>query len=490
MRSDILGCHGGRAVTPHLDALAGRASDFRRHFANSPVCVPSRATLYTGRYPRAHAVLENDVRLAPEEAHLFKILQASGYRIGYFGKNHLLPDDEFAANLDAYDAVHGTDKAPEFSDYRTLSRDAMHRMETMGCHAGAAFHDCPDAATPTGRITHAVEAFLDGAPADRPWCAVASYYDPHAPHLAPRRFASLHPPKDLTLPPFMPGELARVSPRSAIKWQAQGADHATDDEKRHYLSVYLSMCSYVDEQVGRLVRLIDSRGETADTVILFVSDHGDFCWQHGMCKKDLVLWDALLHIPLLISWPGEVRSQSVNTMTSQVDLLPSLLDLLGLERPAGLQGRSLAPLLRGEPLPDEDAVFAEVCHPWMRNPYSSYADFDAAWKAARHHDDDPLRYTASYNIPGDHVVGVRTRHWKYIRFAHGFEELYDLEADPAERRNLALEPALSDNALLSMRSVLLDAIIRARDPLTPLQRAALHQAFPRWKSVREGCLSA
>jgi arylsulfatase A-like enzyme len=358
-------------------------------------------------------------------------------------------------------------------------------METAGCHAGAAFHDCPDAATPTGRITLAVEAFLDSAPDDHPWCAVASYYDPHAPHLAPRRFSALHPPESLTLPPFTREELSRVSSRSTIKWQAQGADHATDDEKRHYLSVYLSLCSYVDEQVGRLVRMVERRGESADTVIVFVSDHGDFCWQHGMCKKDLVLWDALLHIPFVIAWPGVIRHQVVDTLTGQVDVLPSLIDLLDLERHPGVQGRSLAPLVRDGHLLAEKAVFAEVCHSWMQNPYSSYAEFAAAWQAARNNAHDPLHYTAPYNVPGDHVMAVRTRKWKYIRFGSGFEELYDLENDPGERRNLVSVTARDDGTLLHMRSLMLDATIRAGDPLSPRQRAALRAAFPRWRNALE-----
>lgn len=484
MRFDALGCHSQHGFTPNLDRLAAEGSDLRQHFANAPVCVPSRSTIFTGRHSHAHRVLENDARLAPHEAHLFKVLKEADYRLGYFGKNHLLPEPELAANCDARDECGRKSHAtPEQAEYARLCGEAGERMRTIGAFAGAAFHDLPDEATGTGRIGDAAVGFLEASQDPRPWCAVASFHDPHAPHLAPRRFAQHHPADRIELPPWSSEELDTKPPRSRIKRQAQGSPRADDAARRHFLSVYRSMCSFVDEQVGRIVAAADRRGDASRTLVVFLSDHGDFCWQHGMCKKDLVLWDALLHVPCLFRWTGTLPAgRSPDTLTDHTDIVPSLLDLLGLETPQGVHGRSLAPLLRGETEDQKDVVFAEVCHPWMENPYPTFEAFHEAWQSAQASDQPhPLKWTAPFNVPGDYVKGVRTRDWKYTRLGSGFEELYDLAADPGERRNLA--PAATGETLArlqEMRLLFLDQLMKSADPRSPKDDAALATHYPSW----------
>lgn len=439
-RFDAMSAHGGIACTPHLDAVAAQGVDLRRHYAQSPVCVPSRSTLFTGRHPQAHGVMENFARINESEVHLFKVLKAAGYWLAYHGKNHLLPDAEMAANFD-----HFTD--PEFDEfgdplrapYVALERESLRRLATHGSFASAAFHDFPDEITTTGVIARQAKESLASAPVDRPWCLVASFYDPHVPHLAPRRFAARHPPEAMPLPPLPAGDPFAGKPdRLRIKYHAQGSDRATDEDRRNYLAVYASMVDFVDEQLGGVLAALRDRSDAGRTMVVFTSDHGDFAWHHGLCKKDLVLYEDLLHVPAVIAWPGTIQPARVDqTFTQHSDLMPTLLDLAGLDRPAGCQGRSFAALLKGEAREHRAATYAEICFPWMRNPYPDYKAFRAAWD--QHPPGRPPG--ASYNVPGDHSKSVRTADWSYLWYGDGFEELYDLRTDPDEWTNLAGDAA-------------------------------------------------
>src|SRR5690606_21687840 len=109
-----------------------------------------------------------------------------------------------------------------------------------------------------------------------------------------------------------------------IKHRAQGSDKATDEDKRRYLSAYNSMCSFVDEQVGNILAMLRQRPDADRTIVVFTSDHGDFAWHHGLCKKDLMLCEDLLHVPAIIHWPERFGHQVVeNTYTEHVDWMPT-----------------------------------------------------------------------------------------------------------------------------------------------------------------------
>ncbi len=483
-RFDSPSAHGGVARTPHTDALAATGADLRRHYAQSPVCVPSRSTLFTGRYPSAHGVMENFVRIGGNETHLFKVLQKAGYRLAYHGKNHLLPPAEMSANLDEFSEPEFNDGGdPRRAAYIALERESLARLSTHGSFASAMFHDFPDEVTTTGVIADKVRATLDRAPTDRPWCTVASFYDPHVPHLAPRRFAERHPAVAMSLPALPAGDLFAGKPRRLrIKHQAQGADRATEADKRHYLSVYASMAAFVDEQIGRILSALRDRPDADRTIVVFTSDHGDFCWHHGLCKKDLVLYEDLLHVPAVIHWPAAVAPRIVDhAFTEHADLMPTLLDLAGLPVPPGCQGRSFAPLLRGESMALRNATYAEVCFPWMRNPFSDYAAFRAAWENAER-SPTAERRGANYNVPGDHTRAVRTAEWSYLWYGDGFEELYHLEHDADEWHNLATDPAHAET-LAAMRTLLREKEAQARESRSPASIAAAAAEYPDWISA-------
>jgi arylsulfatase len=194
---------------------------------------------------------------------------------------------------------------------------------------------------------------------------------------------------------------------------------------RRYVAVYSAMITHVDEQIGRILDRIDSLGLVRDTIVLFTSDHGEFRGEHGMVEKDLLLYDCLLRVPCMIRWTGEIERRRSDALAEQIDLYPTLAELAGVPLPKGIQGRSLAALLRGDAIAHRTEVHAEVCQPDARNPFPDYESFRSGWDRA------------PFNVPGDHLKMIRTREHKYVWSPEGDRELYDLIADPGERTNLA-----------------------------------------------------
>jgi len=436
-RFDALSCHGGIARTPNLDRLAEQSVDLRQHHSQCPVCVPSRSVIFSGRYPQKTNVFENDTRVAPELTDVFHAFGSGGYRLGYFGKDHFFPDDP-------NDFVHDFDDGepepdhPRHAEYKRLLRETGRRLVEEGCHASGIFHDLPDELTTTGCIGAAARRFLNQTPTDQPFFAVVSFHDPHVPHLAPQRFAELYPTEQIPLPAGWAGQdVVTKHPRFGIKRQAQQSHLADPESVRHYLAVYAAMVSFVDEQVGSILDTLAARPDAEDTLIVFTSDHGDFGFDHGMSKKDLVLLDSLLHVPCLVRWPGSSRRDAVEAITEHVDLAPTLLDFAGLPAPVGLQGKSLGPLLRGHADTHKTETLSLICPPGWTCPYAEFAQFRNDWEAAQTAEQHPLKHTAPFNVPGDHCRSLRTADWRYTLYEDGFEELYQLAKDPQEWHNLA-----------------------------------------------------
>ncbi len=478
-RFDALGANGNTVIqTPNLDRLAAAGINAQRFYTNSPVCVPSRCNLFTGRYPHAHRVRENHNLLeCGREIHLFRALKKAGYRIGYVGKNHLLEKEEFA-NFNFVDLQSDFGKEPEQELLNTYYKERCERLNAEGkpeiWRAGS-FHDFPDECTRTHRTVTGALRFLRERAANEPFCLCVSFSDPHVPHLAPRRFEAMYPPEKLQLYPMREGELDEKARRFHIKWRGQKADTADDAGRRHYMAVYYAMISFVDEMVGKLLDELDAQVLENDTIVVFTSDHGDFCFEHNMCKKDLVLLESLLHVPFLLRWPGRLPSRVVDhTFMEQVDVMPTLLDALGLKIPFGVQGKSLLPLLRGERNSHKDAVYGEVCPPWLYNMFEDYAAFEAhhgSWAAT------PM------NVPGDFNKTVRTHEYRYVWYGAGEEELYDLEKDPHEQFNVAADPAYAE-AKNTMKLRLFEWYALSEDPLDPLCVRQLQHEYDGWETGR------
>lgn len=473
-RFDALGANGNRIIkTPNLDALAAGSANLKKYFVNSPVCVPSRCNMFTGRYPHSHRIRENHSVLEyGREIHLFRALKQAGYHLGYVGKNHLLETPEFE-NFDFHDIKAGENEKPLMEWYAGEKRKLM-EAGTPELWRAPMFHDFPEETTSTGKTGAAGIRYLKERDKKKPFCLCVSFHDPHVPHLAPRKFEKLYPPDALELYGYEKDELSNRPSRYEMKWRAQKSDRADDAGRRHYMAVYYAMISWIDEQVGKLLAELDGQGIAQETIVVFTTDHGEFCFEHNMFKKDLVLLDSLLHVPCLMRWPGKIVPRAINdTLIEQVDLMPTLLELMGVETPLGVQGSSFASLLKGERSTHKDAVYAEICPPWLYNPYKSYDAIEQAagsWEAV------------SFNVIGDYNKSIREDDWRYVWFGTGEEELYDHRVDPNEFRNLANDPAYAQEKMrLKLR--LLEWVALSEDPLDPLTIRQLQTQYSNWKGA-------
>lgn len=390
MRSDAFGAAGNRfARTPAIDALASDGVIFAENFVTTSICPTSRATILTGQYARRHGIWDFATAL-PEKTLVASypvLLRDAGYHTGFLGKWGLggpLP-------AQAFDVWEG------FSGQGWYFDPAHERAQHL-----------------TGYLADRAEAFLAGAPRDRPFCLSISTKAPHAqdgsaePFPADPRyaewFAGVTVPRPPTateaafsrLPPFLQTSEGRE------RWRQR---FATDAAYQHSVRQYYRLIAGVDQLVGDLLHRLEADGRLASTWVLFTSDNGFLLGEHGLAGK---WWgfEESIRVPLVVRPPDGVCSRGrVPAMTLNTDLLPTLLDLAGVGLPASNQGRSLLPLLaRGEVETRDDWFYEHLfVHPGIAR-----------------------------------TEGVRTRRHKYLEFPDQSEQgrfLYDLEADPFEETN-------------------------------------------------------
>ena len=469
-RFDTLTVNGNPNMkVPHMDTLAQSGANVQGYFTNCPVCVPSRCSLFTGRYLHSHQVRENYSLLeAGREIHLFRILKQSGYKLGYVGKNHLL-DDQEKVNFDRFT----DEESPE--EIALMKRYEEGRLQKPNSEIWRAglVHDEPPEASRTWRTASDGIQFIEEQNSEEPFALCVSFEDPHVPHLALREYFEKYPLDEIDLLPFNgEEELEQKAHRWAIKYGAFNAQAADDEDKKRYIAIYRAMISWIDTQLGRILQTLEEKGLRNNTLIVFTADHGDFNFEHGLPKKDLVLVNSLLRVPCLFSMEGVIESKvfPLETLVEEVDVLPTILELLDIEAPVGVQGRSFAPLLRGKTTTHKEAVFAEVCPPYLYNKYKDFDTFAAA---------NGGRGNTPFNVPGDFTKSIRETDWRYIWYGTGEEELYDEHNDPHELVNLASDPEYTEiKQRLKIRLLEWNAL--TEDPLDTNIQRDLQEQYNQW----------
>ena len=438
-----IGAYGNRTIrTPHIDRLACEGALFDRAYVAAFPCSPSRASLLTGLYAHRHGVVTNDVLFDESTASLGNICAASGYATGYFGKWHLggsmqrhgdgwylkrVPNDtQFA--FEQVDGGTGEDAACSGFDewvggwlqYRAYLREQGFGKEvdenpSLGAHS--ILQSGPDSEHCVSQIPaeYHVEAFIakcaerfirnSAKSGTQPFAAVVSFYGPHLPVAPPRPWDEMYPLEAVPEPVGI-GEDLSGKPSRQLDARRMHAGGWTVEQYVDYVRRYRGFVSYIDEQIGRVLRALDESGQADNTIVVFSSDHGDMLGEHGLIYKLTgAVYDALMRAPLILRYPSKLAaSTSCPQLVSNVDVLPSVLELAGLEVPPGIDGRSFLPAVGDSGVAHRDRVFADVMD-------KGIMVCDAQWK---------------YGF-----------HWTL----DGADELYDLCADPHEERNLSAEPA-------------------------------------------------
>jgi arylsulfatase A-like enzyme len=437
-QNDWVGHMGGHplAQTPHLDALAARGTTFLNAHCNAPLCNPSRASLLTGLRPSTTGIygLEPSFRSVPEWRDRITLPQHfgnAGYSTAATGKVfHQGPQSTApprkrkpgrkqpqAAAADA-EAVEGPPPAADFEIVGTAGGIGTTPREKLTPQAASGSHplvdwgvwpaDGDDTTKGDWQVATWASEQIRAAPRDRPFFIAAGFFLPHVPCFATQKWFDLYPDDDSLLPAVQPddrGDTPRFSWYLHWKLPEPRLRRLQDaGQWRSLVRSYLACTSFVDSQIGRLLVALEESGHLDDTIVVVWGDHG---WHLG--EKEITgknsLWDRGTKVPLIFAGPGITAGGRCMQPAELLDVYPTLCELAGLEPPAGLEGLSLVPQLR-----------------------------DATTNRER-----PAVTTHNQ---GNH--GVRSERWRYIRYADGSEELYDMQEDPHEWTNLAASPTHAD----------------------------------------------
>jgi len=437
-RWDCLGVNGNDILrTPHLDALARRSANFTHAFVQAPVCVPSRVSFFTGRYPHSHKNRVNYTPLSRSEVLMQRRLKEAGYVTAAVGKLHLHPPTPEEARRSGFDFVELHDAVPyldRFSDYvkwrneRDPKRAIHYRRCARDIEPGrnpfraAIDEEYTDTAWVGLRTRHYLKQLAGG---EKPFFLFSSFWKPHSPFEVPRPYDTMYDAVEIPLPrPMSRAQIeALPPPLASLILRGKKPPYGMDRERLQWAyRSYYGCISQIDSEVGRILETLKALGREKDTIVVFSSDHGDQLLKHGLMGKNC-FFEESVRVPFIIGWPGRVKPGQYTQLVECVDLLPTLFELAGLPEPYENQGRSLAPLIAdlGRPYVEREAVFAENVIPEVINGMGFFFEKGKGVKGTRHPD----------------AKMVRTRRWKYNYYPDGYAELYDLRDDPDEYRNLA-----------------------------------------------------
>ncbi len=392
--NDWVGHLGGHpdATTPHIDRLARRGVSFTNAHCAAPACNPSRAALLSGLRPSTSGIYHNQhdwVNTLDDVVTLPQHYRASGYRVLGGGK-----------------IFHGSASADRyFDEYYRRKELPPPKVPYNGldkAHFDWKAIDVDEADMPDYKlVSWAVDKL--GEARDKPLFLAVGIVKPHLPWYAPKKYFDMYPKDQIALPEVPDDDLDDVPPIGLRMARPQG-DHKAVTEAgqwRDAVQAYLATCTFVDDQVGRLIEALDAGPRAEETVIVLWGDHGWHLGEKHHWRK-FTLWEEATRAPLIfvapgVSAPGGLCPRPVDFM----GIYPTLADLSGLPIPEHVEGVSLRPLLE---------------------------DPEASWD----------RMALTTHGRGEH--GVRCDRWRYIRYHDGTEELYDHADDPMERENLAGDP--------------------------------------------------
>ena len=429
-RFDTIAALGYEHVaTPNLDRLVHGGTTFTRTYVTAPSCAPSRASLFMGMYPHTSGVLRNEDSWNHSWV---ESLADVGYRCVNVGKMHTYPY-ETSAGFHERHVVENKDRFPQTNPHyldqwdkafwargipkpgRAIYRQRVDYRESMGAFTW----DAPDDLHCDNFVGGLAKLWLDRYTGDEPFFLQVGFpgphppYDPTAEHL--QKYADVamptasRSPSDLAAQPEPLQELRRHNEETdhdSLVHLADPTDEQIARQRRHYMA----NVSLIDEQVGSILDALEARGVLDNTIVMFTSDHGDCLNDHGHIQK-WTMYEPSVRVPLIVWAPGQVvQDQRVDGLAALMDIGPTVLELAGLTPPDWMEAETLTPALRGEAWSGREFAFSE------------------------HARDKVLTGTALMTM-------VRDQRFKLIEFIdHDQGQLFDLELDPSEERDLWDDP--------------------------------------------------
>lgn len=418
-------------LMPNMQHFLKESVAFIAAHCPAPHCCPSRASFMTGLYPSEHGVFNNvttDTAIHPNPypgtPFWGQWLKTAGYIMGYSGKLHVgrditpqscgfenvcsLEQDSLAINearkAEQWKQARSELSNPEARKFGEIMRPEWTNLQlykTLPNSGPKAYEGLEDY-----RVVQAgIEAMKRIAADSRPWCVMISNSGAHDPYNVPQRFVDLYDLDSIELPASFHDTLddkPRVYQRQRYQYWSQLSNRETRDALRHYYA----KCTMQDAMFGELLHALDQTGQSENTIVIYVSDHGDYHAAHGLWMKGVPSFREAYHIPAVVRWPRGIKrpGREVDVLVDQVDWAPTILEACGVAPEKKLSGRSLMPWLQDESPTD-----------WRQATFTQMNGVE-------------LYYTQRI---------VMTKDWKYVYNGFDYDELYDLRNDPHETRNLA-----------------------------------------------------
>ena len=442
LRFDALGVNGNPDVkTPNLDRLTAESVNFTHHFVQHPLCMPSRVSFLSGRYPSSLGITQMGVPVPETLTLLPHYLKGVGYTTANLGKLHFLPhanrDHRLPHPAYGFDQLEVSDEPGVYEDayrawarrkdpeqlghlsvglppatatwYETMGIDDSVHHPNLGARQdfeGAIPFPSADDFTHSAFVADRTLEYLERQDKRTPFLCISSFYAPHAPWVVPQRYLELYDPETFTLPDYPEALQAE-----------RAAAHCLDEHLRGARHGYYAMISEMDAYVGQILGVLEAQGLAEHTLVVFTADHGEWLGEHLNYGKGYPGDDAVARVPLIIRWPG-AQARTVTELAEAVDVVPTLLEAAGMQIPPVLQGQSLLPILENRPHEAKEAALMEH-HGWKN---------------------------------------LRTSGFRYLVHADGREGLWDLANDPHEYHDVAAEPAYG-GVVAQHRKLLLEKLL-------------------------------
>ena len=466
LRADLMSREGYPLnTTPFLDSLAQQGVWFNKAYTSAPVSAPARVSMLTGRFPNATHVRSNhNIPDAFYTKDIFDIATEQGYKTAMIGKNH----------------SHLSEKRVDYwSDFNHLGQNSKNKSETgaefdkfLGTTSFyASLEPSPfgvEAQLPYRMVDDATQwiSSLSG----KPFLMWFSIPEPHNPYQTCEPYYSMFPPE--SLPPLLSSakDRKKKGPKYELQAEMMEQGHEGYQENLQRLrSIYHGTLRMIDDQIARFVGELKKQGVYDNTIIVFVSDHGDFVGEYGLMKKGVGLGDRVARIPMQWTGPGIIQSHKPHDAhVSLIDIFPTICEIMNAPIPMGVQGRSLWPLLQGKPYPKKEfeSIMAEDGFGGMYYTKEDGTDYTEEGAVGR----KPGLFFDELNTwsQSGAMRMLRSNEWKLVYDMDGNGELYNLSKDPVELNNLFYNKKYA-NIKTDMLEKLLRWEISAQDPL-PIPR--------------------
>jgi choline-sulfatase len=445
--ADIMGCAGHPIVkTPHLDALAQRGTRFTSAYTPSPICVPARASIATGRYVHEHRCWDNAIAYDGRTPSWGHRLHEAQVPVESIGKLHYRKEEDptgFDRQQLPVHIMNGIGQVfGSVRDPLPQTIGTMPLFDKIG--AGESSYNRFDR-----NVTELAIKWLKGqeqAATERPWVLFVGLVAPHFPLIVPQTYLDLYPLGDIPLPRLLPkdGYVRHPWVERQVRYSDHDAAVGSDERKRLAVATYYALTTFMDEQIGKIMAALDSTRFASDTTIVYSSDHGDNMGVRGTWNKCL-LYKESTAIPLIVCGPEVPAAKTCSTAATLVDLYPTIIEATGISvhpDDQDLPGKSLTELAKG----------AEDTSRFALSEYHAIGSDSAGYM----------------------IADARYKYHEYVGYP---AELFDLKQDPGETTNLATLPeyqSLVDDYAAKLRTLLDPA---ATDARAKRDQAALVASF-------------